>query len=110
MERLAAIAIESDGTRHWAPKSTAADGGSGTAEVVALCRGCHQASAAGPEVEMTGYALSTLLLRSGGSSAGIADAFPVVRWLLSERSPNGGWRSTQVICGTHREVLRMSSR
>lgn len=44
---------------------------------------------------MTGYALSTLLLRSGSSSAGIADAFPVVRWLLSERSPNGGWRSTQ---------------
>lgn len=97
-DRLQAIAIEGDGTRHWAPSASS---GGATAELdagfaVARCSGCHTAHAAGPDIEMTGYALSTLLLRGGDSSDALADAFPVVRWLLAERSPNGGWRSTQV--------------
>lgn len=97
-DRLEAIAIEEDGSKHWAPAAS-----SGTIVPAAdamRCRGCHTAAAAGPEIEMTGYALSTLLLLGGDSSAALADAFPVVRWLLAERSPSGGWRSTQVRPGS----------
>jgi hypothetical protein len=43
------------------------------------------------DVEMTGYALLTRVLRDE-----IAEAVPIVRWLTSQRNAQGGWSSTQV--------------
>lgn len=42
------------------------------------------------DVEMTAYALLTLLARSD-----LEDALPVLRWLISQQNSNGGYSSTQ---------------
>ena len=42
-------------------------------------------------IEMTAYAMLTFLLKKD-----VAKAVPIVRWLTSQRGPQGGFISTQV--------------
>lgn len=44
------------------------------------------------DVEMTGYALLTMT----NNENGIAQAIPVMKWLVGQRSSLGGYSSTQV--------------
>lgn len=42
-------------------------------------------------IEMTSYALLTFVARGD-----LTNAYPVIRWLVSQRDPKGGFISTQV--------------
>lgn len=90
-QEMLALGIEEGTTTHWAPKPSSSPESSSK---LTKCADCYVAHASGPEVEMTGYALSAMVQTLG--EAALADAFGVAKWLLSERSPSGGWRSTQV--------------
>lgn len=98
IELLQSLALRNGTFVHWAPRSPE-DSKHGApeahnAEDAAPARRAAYtvAQASGPEVEMTGYGLHTLVL----AEQGLAEGLPVVRWLLSERSDTGGWKSTQV--------------
>mmetsp|Transcript_27270 Transcript_27270/g.76935 ORF Transcript_27270/g.76935 Transcript_27270/m.76935 type:complete len:1528 (+) Transcript_27270:290-4873(+) len=88
---LQAIAVKEGTMTHWAPKEQASSGDDNA--VGSGCSNCYVAHAGGPEVEMTGYAMSAMLIALGEDA--LTDGFAVAKWLLSERSPTGGWRSTQ---------------
>ena len=92
LDDMQAIAVTEGTMTHWAPKEQpSSDDDKAVGE---RCSSCYVAHAGGPEVEMTGYAMSTMITALGEDA--LADGFPVAKWLLSERSPTGGWRSTQV--------------
>ncbi|XP_075265430.1 alpha-1-inhibitor 3-like [Convolutriloba macropyga] len=91
LDDMQAIAVTEGTMTHWAPKEQpSSDDDKAVGE---RCSSCYVAHAGGPEVEMTGYAMSTMITALGEDA--LADGFPVAKWLLSERSPTGGWRSTQ---------------
>jgi len=88
---LRSLAVVDGEFTHWAPRAKPSDAPKVEDEGKPARRAYSVADASGPEVEMTGYALHALVL----AEQGLEEGLPSVRWLLSERSDTGGWKSTQ---------------
>ena len=101
-------AITEGSMKHWAPKTPAAP-----SPYAPTCMGCSMPHASALEVEMTGYALTTIVEKLGENA--LAEGLPVQAWLVGERSQHGGWVSTQVrkkptVCGASERSLSAASR
>ncbi|NWU05513.1 A2ML1 protein, partial [Cephalopterus ornatus] len=84
LQRLAQHSVSADGQLYWQRKGQAVP----TSEP-------SWAAAAPAEVEMTAYALLAHLAQPQVSSADLATASQIVRWLCKQQNPYGGFASTQ---------------
>ncbi|XP_043935798.1 alpha-2-macroglobulin-like isoform X2 [Protopterus annectens] len=85
LKKLDELAIRKDDTVHWErPKKPEEK----------ECQYCWY-RAASAEVEMSCYVLLAILYKANVSGEDIGNAVPIVKWIISQQGPYGGFSSTQ---------------
>lgn len=87
----------SDGTRHWEKTSD-----SNSAPPQTGWRPLYSQARA-VDIEMTAYALLTYCQLKN-----ISMGLPIAKWIVAQRNANGGFSSTQVLCGLNQTQMRQT--